>query len=177
MNEYINKYVIHILAVTAISEAVFDIPLENCAMITLTTRTPPALKRIKIRKLVVDIQDVEDTELYGAFTSEHARTIIKFIHSLPENITDLYICCSKGGSRSTGCAAALMLMSGRSDDDVWKNPYYTPNFLVFREMCREFGIDMPDEAVEERLRINDEAFRNAQKNKNGGKYERWQILW
>ena len=39
MNECIKKYVIHILAVTAISEDVFDIHLENCAMVTLTTRT------------------------------------------------------------------------------------------------------------------------------------------
>ncbi len=173
---YIKKYVIHILAVTAISESVFDIPLEDCAMITLTTRTTPGLNRIKIRKLVVDIQDVESTELYGAFTREHARMIIKFISNLPECITDLYICCSKGGSRSTGCAAALMLMSNRSDDDVWKNPYYTPNYLVFRELCREFGIDMSDEAVADRLRINDEAYKTAQENKNAGKYERWQIL-
>ena len=105
-----------------------------------------------------------------------AIVIIKFISNLPECITDLYICCSKGGSRSTGCAAALMLMSNRSDDDVWKNPYYTPNYLVFRELCREFGIDMSDEAVSDRLRINDEAYKTAQKNKNAGKYERWQIL-
>ena len=33
-----NKYVIHIMAVTAILEEVFDIPLDKCAMITLTTR-------------------------------------------------------------------------------------------------------------------------------------------
>ncbi len=35
---YIKKYVIHIMAVTAISEEGFDIPLDKCAMITLTTR-------------------------------------------------------------------------------------------------------------------------------------------
>ena len=78
-DRYIKKYVIHIMAVTAISEEVFDIPLDKCAMITLTTRTPPGLKRIKIRKLVIDIQDVEDEKLYGAFTCNHAKTIIKFI--------------------------------------------------------------------------------------------------
>ena len=131
-------------------------------------------------KQKIDVEHLwtwEENDLLKAYQCKKNIEEFKSSHSLPENITDLYICCSKGGSRSTGCAAALMLMSGRSDDDVWKNPYYTPNFLVFREMCREFGIDMPDEAVEERLRINDEAFRNAQKNKNGGKYERWQILW
>ncbi len=173
---HIKKYTIHILAVTALCEDVFDIPHKHCALILLTNRTNVYINKLDIKKLVVDILDVEDKKHPRAFTRAHARLIISFLRRLPKDVTDIYVCCSKGGSRSPGCAAALMLMSGRSDKDVWLNPFYTPNILVFQVLCREFGIFMPNCFVYYRLIRNDLAYKKAQKSKGITKYERWQIL-
>jgi predicted protein tyrosine phosphatase len=173
----IRQFAIHILAVPAFTEDVFDISHEKCAIILLTTRSNTFLDSIDITKLVVDIIDVEDEKEYGAFKRYHAKQIINFLRELPKHVTDVYVSCSKGGSRSPGCAAAMMLMSGRSDRDVWLNPFYTPNVLVFKVLCREFGLFMPDMFVAFRQHMNDKAYKKAQKFKNAGKYERWQILW
>ncbi|WP_026489107.1 hypothetical protein [Butyrivibrio sp. XBB1001] len=173
----VRQFTIHILAVPAFSEDMFDVPHKQCAIILLTTRTTPFLDRTDIPKLVIDIIDVEDEKEYGAFRRYHAKRVIYFVRHLPKEVTDLYVSCSKGGSRSPGCAAAIMLMSGRSDKDVWLNPFYTPNVLVFKVLCREFGLFMPDILVAIRQHMNEQAYRKAQKFKNAGKYERWQILW
>ncbi len=175
-NQQIKKYIIHILAVTALSEDVFDIPHSQCALILLTNRTNTYIDSLDMKKLVVDILDIEDKRHPRAFTRAHARMVISFLRQLPEEVTDLYVCCSKGGSRSAGCAAALMLMSGRSDKDVWLNPFYTPNLLVFQVLCREFGIFMPGLFVSIRLARNNRAYRKAQKAQGKCGYERWEIL-
>ena len=175
-NHPIKKYAIHILAVTALCDDAFDIPHNKCALILLTNRTNPYIDALDLRKIVIDILDVEDKNHPRAFTRTHANFIIWFINNLPKEVTDIYVCCSKGGSRSPGCAAALMLMSGRSDKDVWLNPFYTPNLLVFQLLCKEFGIFMPYLFVYIRLIKNNRAFHKAQKVKGICPYERWQIL-
>ena len=172
----IKKYPLHILSVSALSWGVIDIAEDEAALIVLTERTNPFLESTGIRKLVVDFQDVEDLKAEGAFTAARADRIIDFIEALPATVTDLYICCSEGVSRSAGCAAALLLMSGRSDRDVWRNPFYRPNGLVFSLLCREAGIFMPKFSVWLRKAANASAFRTAQRRHSAGKYERWQIL-
>ncbi len=175
-HKYIKKYTIHIMAVPGMKANLLDLPLEQCAFIILTNRTNDFLDSIKNRKLIVDINDVEDQRLPGAFNQAHAHYIIAFLDRLPEEVTDLYVCCSKGGSRSPACAVALLLMSGRNDKDVWFNPYYYPNHLVFRILCKEFGIHMSGLKTLSRRIINYFAFSMAKKRHNSGKYERWQIL-
>lgn len=178
MNHQLKKYVIHILAVPALTYDVFDIPLENCAFIICTNRSNYTIDNIiQKNKLVLDFLDVEDADLPRAFNRGHARKIIQFLLNLPSNVSDIYVCCSKGGSRSAGCAAALLKMSGRNDKKVWLNPYYTPNILVYKILCREYGIFMPDWRVDLLNKLNEWAFRKAQKKGNSGKYERWQILF
>jgi len=56
-----------------------------------------------------------------------------------------------------------MLMSGRSDADIWLNPFYTPNVLVFKTLCREFGLFMPDVFVAFRQHTNVKAYKKAKK--------------
>ena len=77
------------------------------------------------------------------------RHIIRFLRQLPKSVTDLYVCCSKGGSRSPAVAAAVLRMSGRSDKAVWDNPYYVPNWLVYQSLVKNGGVS---------------------------EYERWQII-
>ncbi|MBE5838053.1 hypothetical protein [Butyrivibrio sp.] len=95
----IRKFIIHILAVPAFSENVFDILHKNCAIILLTTRTTPFLDDIDIPKLVVDIEEEKE---YGAFKRYHARLIISFLKMLPKHVTDAYVSCSKGAHVAQG---------------------------------------------------------------------------
>ena len=94
---------------------------------------------------------------------------------LPDEVTDLYVCCSKGQSRSAAVAAALLRMSGRSDDPVWLNPYYNPNTLVYYRLCREAGILVTPLEVQIKRKQNEKAYLDLQEGKPT-KFERWQII-
>ena len=111
----------------------------------------------------------------GSFEDVHARAILRFISLLPDEVTDLYVCCSKGMSRSAAVAAALLRMSGRSDDPVWLNPYYTPNTLAYYLLCKEAGIQITPEQVMQKDKQNEEAYIKLQQG-IPCEYERWQIL-
>lgn len=173
----IKKYVIHILAITAIDAETFDLPMEQNAIIVCTNRDNKYIYDICRPEniLIINFTDVENKKFPGAFNGAHARKIINFINSLSDNITDLYVCCSKGGSRSPAVAAALLRMSGRKDSDVWNNPFYVPNTLVYLRLCREFGLPVTIFSTWIRTQKNKLAFRRAQKG-IPCKYERWQII-
>lgn len=172
----IKKYKIHILAVTAISAETFDLPAERNAIIVCCERINRFVYQCSPENtLILDFPDVEDKKFPGAFNRAHARRIIGFIENLSEQVTDLYVCCSKGGSRSTAVAAALMRMSIRSDKDVWENPFYVPNTLVYYTLCKEYGLHITKLSVLFKKWKNDMSYRRSQKGKPC-KYERWQIL-
>ena len=171
------KYAIHILPVPAIEADAFELPMEKNALISCTERTNRFLSGDDISyKLILPFPDVETADYPGAFNGAHAREIIKFIRNLPDCVTELYVCCSKGGSRSTALAAAILKASGRKDSDVWKNPFYVPNKLVYKRMCNELGFFMPEIAVRLKSIDNERQYKKAQERGNAGKYERWQIL-
>ena len=113
--------------------------------------------------------DVEDPRVSGAFQYIHAEAIIRYINRLPDEVTDLYVCCSKGQSRSAAVAAALLRMSGRSDDPVW------PNALVYYRLCREAGILVTPMEVLTKRKQNEKAYLDLQQGKPCN-YERWQII-
>ena len=173
----IKKYTIHILALPAIRPEVFDIPLSRCAIIACTERENEYLELFPPQqRCVVPFADVEIPEAYGAIKGAHARVVIRFLRRLPDTVTDLYICCSKGGSRSPAVAAAVLRMSGRNDKVIWENPYYVPNWLVYQTICREFGLYAPDWYVKHLVELNRQCFLDSVRRGNPGKYERWQII-
>lgn len=170
------KYVIHILAITAIDAQTFDLPKEQNAIIVCTNRINKYVFKCELKNiLLLNFTDVENKKLYGAFNKRDARRIIQFIKNLSDEVTDIYVCCSKGGSRSPAVAAALLRMSGRDDKKVWLNPYYVPNILVYRVLCREYGLPTSRLFVWIRNQMNKHAFRKAKKQGHC-EYERWQIL-
>lgn len=172
----LKKYRIHILAVTAFRYHVLDEPYENNALIICTNRCEDIINKLPVnQKLVMDFPDVENPNCIGAFNRGHARQIIRFLNQMPPDITDIYVCCSKGGSRSAAVAAAIIRKSGRNDKVVWRNPYYVPNILVYKILCREMHMYASDRFVNRRNRLNEKAFRKAQKE-GGTKIERWEII-
>lgn len=72
-------------------------------------------------------------------------------------------------------AAALLRMSGRSDDPVWLSPFYCPNTLVYYILCREAEIPVSQIEVWIRKQQNRRAYLRARRGKPS-KYERWQII-
>ena len=173
----LKRYAIHILAVPVVTEEAFDLPPEQTALIVCSNRTNRFIDGdTGIRKIVLPFADVEDEKRSDAFTDAHANDAVRFLRELPESVTDLYICCSEGASRSPAIAAAVLKASGRSDCAVWKNPFYAPNRLVYRKMCAALGIFMPRPLVRYKESMNKTAYRKSKKTRSAGKYERWQIL-
>ena len=176
---FLKKYAIHVLAVPAVDADAFDLLMNQNALISCTDkRSTEFLKSGDIiHKLIMEFPDEDDSRIPGTFNEAHARGIIRFLEDLPDSVTDLYVCCSKGQSRSAALAAAFLKGSGRKDRDVWMNPFYVPNILVYKRMCNALGICMPWLLVLLKKWINECAYRKAQKAGNAGKYERWQILF
>ena len=112
--------------------------------------------------------DTEDADHPFAFRDGHAGVIKDFVISLPEYITDIFICCDGGDSRSPAITAALLLSSGADDGIIWKNPYYRPNKLVFGKLCAAFGINVLREDLLKRMKANESAFRQAMINGGTG---------
>lgn len=176
MGNKLKKYTIHILAIPAIDDETFYLPAEQIAIIVCTKRSNSSIYKLNRENiLVMDFPDVEDKKYPGAFSRAHAGRIIRFIKDLSDDVTDIYVCCSKGGSRSPAIAAALLKMSGRKDRAVWDNPYYVPNRLVYIRLCREYGLSVTRLSVRLLTRRNRRAYKRAQKGKPC-KYERWQII-
>lgn len=172
----IKKYIIHILAIRAVDAETFDLPIEQNAIIVCTNRENKFINMCKPENiLIMNFPDIDNKKLPGAFNGAHARKIIHFLENLSDDVTDIYVCCSKGGSRSPAVAAALLRMSGRSDKDVWYNPYYVPNTLVYYRLCREYGLPVTRFYTWICTQKNKFAFRKAKKRQYS-KYERWQIL-
>ena len=173
MDAEFKKYTIHILAITAFNpklyELPFDLPQERNAVMN------EYFKNYEGNKLEVAFLDVEDPRVIGGFRYAHARAIIRFLELLPNEVTDLYVCCSKGQSRSAGVAAALIRMSGRDDDIVWNNPFYNPNSLAYYRLCKQVGLPVTPLEVQTKKRKNEKAYLELQEGKPT-KFERWQII-
>lgn len=174
----LKRYAIHILAVPVVTAEAFDLPPDRNALIVCGDRTNRFIDSdTDIRKIVLPFADVEDEKRPDAFTDALASAAARFLRELPESVTDLYVCCSKGGSRSPAIAAAVLKASGRSDGPVWKNPFYVPNGLVYRKMCAALGVFMPRSLVRYKKYINAAAYRKAKRKRSAGEFDRWQIIF
>lgn len=174
----LKNYTLHILPVSAVNAEAFDLPDEKNALIVCTAQTNKYIDSFPSEnKLIISFPDISDSSRPGTFSNVHARVVISFVKGLSCNVSDIYICCSQGSSRSTAVAAALLKMSGRSDAPVWRNPYYNPNPLVYRLLCKAYGVFMPRCIVKFKSLINRIEFRRTKKgHAKDTKYERWEII-
>ena len=88
--------------------------------------------------LKLRFQDVIQKNRVDCFKKDHTEKIKKFIKQ--NNISELYICCDSGESRSVAIAAAIMKYYGLNDKIIWKNPHYHTNVFVFKVLCRNLGV-------------------------------------
>ena len=108
--------------------------------------------------LKVEVFDTELEDKPFSFNFGEALKIKEFLDE-KNDFERLYVCCDSGESRSTAVAAAVMRYYGKNDKEIWINPHYHPNMLVYREQCRAFGKRAPKLKLRYLKRINDKALR------------------
>ena len=94
-----------------------------------------------------------------SFSKTDAGSFADFVKTL--EVEMLYCCCDAGESRSPAVAAAVMRHFGLDDMQVWKNPHYHPNMLVFEMLADALGAAVSDEEKDFRFYTNQKAFRDA----------------
>ena len=168
-----NHFKIHILSIKALTETTFADGGKKYAIINCSERTSQYFSSQRYL-LQLHFIDTEDEKNPKSFSLDDGEKIKSFIVSLPSNITDLFVLCDAGESRSTAVAAAILLFAGRSDEPVWNNPFYHPNPLVFRRLCKAFGIEMAEDQIGSKKKQNENAFKSAMKS--GTQYKRWEVI-
>ena len=112
-------------------------------------------------RLILSFDDIPQSNQLTSFNKTLAKDIHSFVDNLPADMDILYVCCDSGESRSSAMAAAIMRYFGEDDMQIWKNPHYHPNPLVYNLLCEEFGIVLADSETEGKVAINKKAFSDA----------------
>lgn len=133
---------------------------KNADAIILTAKELDEEKLEGLRSFIrIPVADTLNKSMPGAFTLKHGIEIGKYLGKIYD-VTLLYVCCDCGESRSTAVAAALLRRFGKSDAEIWKNPMYHPNLLVYKEQCSAFGIKVSALKLRYLKYINDKALRD-----------------
>lgn len=112
---------------------------RNVAAVLCTTNPVSKIKLEGIQFCHISFSDITDSKRFDAFKKEKADRIRKFIDGL-EDVSELYICCDSGESRSAAIAAAVLRYYGRNEMAVWANVRYHPNPYVYHLQCQAFGL-------------------------------------
>lgn len=94
--------------------------------------------------LLIEADD-SGTGIYGAkvFTQEQAALIAGFAElAHNEGINLIMVNCFAGISRSSACAAAIMLKFNGDDSPIFNSYSYMPNAHIYTLMRRAFKIDL-----------------------------------
>lgn len=133
--------------------------IGNCGAIISSASKIDSAKLYDISYVFRQYEDL-DYECPGrSFSQTDAAAFSDYVKNLKADM--LYCCCDAGESRSPAVAAAVMLYFGLDDMQVWKNPHYHPNMLVFEMLADALGVAVSDEEKDFRFYINQKAFRDA----------------
>lgn len=105
-----------------------SLPATSAAI--LKTSEQLDISRIAIPFVMGEYMDF-DYESPRSFGDQHAASFSHFIRSLDRNITDLFVCCDAGESRSPAIATAIRRWLGHNDQHIWSNCKFYPNMLCF----------------------------------------------
>lgn len=131
------------------------------------------------RKLILSFDDIEDVKHINAFTQEQANQIkIRVNKWLSRKVEEIYICCDSGESRSAAIAAAIrrylerkrrkyIIKISPKEKDIWANPHYHPNILVYDLMCKAFHMKTTKLGLFIRKRTSRNALRKAIRESRG----------
>lgn len=136
--------------------------LENddrtCCAIIASSYDVRVDKLAKLKsKLILSFNDIVDSSNANSFNRSLAEKMHSYISNLQSDIEVLYVCCDSGESRSSAIAAAITRFYDEDDSDVWSNPHYCPNPLVYKLLCEELGVAMTGKELENKITLNNNA--------------------
>lgn len=108
--------------------------IDPCAIISITDAISipvsfnPNKNIVGILRLTFDDTDIKSPY---SITERDAVNIIEFVEKYKDITDNFIIHCEAGISRSAGVAAALSKIYNGSDCDIFENPMYKPNMLVY----------------------------------------------
>lgn len=159
-----NRFQIRICSIKELFLIAKQVRLHHAAAI-LCSSYPINQEKVKQipHAICLSFDDIVDETRDRAFDLDKAEHIRCFLETLDPSVQALYICCDSGESRSAAIAAAIMRHFGMNENCVWENPHYHPNPLVYRLMCKAFGIFQPKFLVLQKVRKNRKALRMMRK--------------
>jgi hypothetical protein len=86
-----------------------------------------------------DTDDKEDIDDWKCISNTQAKLILDFAFSVKEEVDTIIINCDAGISRSSGIAAALSYIFNGTDSEIWDNPKFFPNKLVYDTILNAAG--------------------------------------
>ena len=128
----------------------------NCGTI-ISSASEIEISRLQGMTYVFRQYEDLDYECPGrSFSQTDAAAVADFVKNLEADV--LYCCCDAGESRSPAVAAAVMRYFGLDDMQVWENPHYHPNMLVFEMLMDAFNMSISDAEKDYLLYTNQKAF-------------------
>ena len=112
--------------------------------------------------LKIEVADTEVQERDDSFKVSDGMLVKKYLER-EADFGKLYVCCDSGESRSTAMAAAIMRYFGVSDKEIWTNPMYHPNLLVYKNQLEAFGIKISKFKLKYLRYLSNKAFKTATK--------------
>ena len=151
---------IQICPVKRLYQILTQIPTEDTGAILSSASE---IKAEKLRGIPYVFRQYEDLDYEcpgRSFSWEDATAFAAFVKS-PNCPEKLFCCCDAGESRSPAVAAAVMRYLGMDDLQIWNDPRYHPNMLVFSMLAEALDVPVTDEELDLRMYLNQKAFRDA----------------
>lgn len=97
------------------------------------------LPKTSVNRIVAVLPLWFDDELCGdnAFDQDMAAQILRFVDLWKSHVDCILVHCDAGISRSAAVCAALKRYLGEDDWDIFRNPQYDPNALVYHTMMEQ----------------------------------------
>ena len=150
---------IQICPIKKLYQIIAEEDVGNCGAIISSSSEINAVKLRGIPYIFRQYEDLDYESPGRSFSQTDAAAVADFIKNLGADV--LYCCCNAGESRSPAVAAAVMRYFGLDDLQVWKNPHYHPNMLVFEMLADALDVEVSDEEKDYRFYINQKVFRDA----------------
>jgi len=138
-----------------------ELPDRKTIAIFLTMeKTEHPNLRLLDKYLKVSVFDTEIENRAFSFNYGEGLQVKEFLEQ-ENDFGRVYVCCDSGESRSTAMAAVILKFYGQSDEEIWTNPNYHPNRLVYKKQLNAFGIKISNIKLKYLKYVSERALKRA----------------
>jgi len=138
-----------------------ELPDRKTIAIFLTMeKTEHPNLRLLDKYLKVSVFDTEIENRAFSFNYGEGLQVKEFLEQ-ENDFGRVYVCCDSGESRSTAMAAVILKFYGQSDEEIWTNPHYHPNRLVYKKQLNAFGIKISNIKLKYLKYVSERALKRA----------------